>query len=145
MFKISHQKPVLILGVLVSILLVTAVIERTTLPETTDAMRYEAEHYGLRHGKETPPKPFVYDGCTFFVDSFITVDMQTACLTHDIAYWYGGTKEERQIADKKLREDVAELGVVGTVLSYPVYLGVRVFGDSWLTRAVNAHWGFGTE
>jgi hypothetical protein len=145
MVTTNHKKKKYILRIVLVVLLGSACIERTTLPETTEVMRREAEQYGVTHGKETPPNPFVYDGCTFFVDSFMTSDLRTPCLTHDIAYWYGGTKEARQDADTKLREDVARLGVLGKILAYPVYVGVRIFGDSILTKSVDAEWGFGWD
>jgi hypothetical protein len=145
MFKIMHKKKYYISAIVFLVILGSAGVERATLPETTEAMRLQAEQYGSMHGKEIPPKPFVYDGCTFFVDSFITSDLRNVCLTHDIAYWYGGTKSERKHADIKLREGVAELGVLGKTLSYPMYIGVRLFGDSVVTKSVDAEWGFGWE
>ena len=129
----------------ICVVLACVLFERATLPDTTVDMKQQARTYGRMQEKEKPPKLFVYDGCTFFVDALLTSDFKQACLTHDIAYWYGGTKEERKKADKLLAEDIKETGVVGKIVSYPAYIAVRLFGDSILTRSVNAHWGFGWE
>lgn len=120
-------------------------IERFTLPEITDDMERRALEFILQNDKELPPKPFVYDGCTFFVDSLLWSDFETACLMHDIAYWSGGTKEERKHADEKLAEEIKTSGFIGRIVAYPVYSTVRLFGDSVLTRSVDAHWGFGWD
>jgi len=119
--------------------------ERFTLPETTDNMRTQALEYGKKHGKVLPPQPFVYDGCTFFFDTLLGSDFMEACLVHDIAYWYGGREEEKIRADKKLSEAIEGTGSVGAVVHNTVYVAVWVFGDSILTRSVDAHWGFGWD
>lgn len=142
MLSKNRKKKLLIFLLLIFIVFFSVLIERTTLPETTDEMH----HHAIQFDEDNvPAKPFVYDGCTFFVDSLVFSDFTYACLKHDIAYWRGGTEEEREIADKKLRNDLRECGLFGKVVAYPAYVAVRLFGDSFLTRSVNAHWGFGWE
>lgn len=129
---------------LIALIVVLAItFERITLPETTPEMTQTARTYGVQHNKPIPPKPFTYDGCSFFPDTVLTISLEDACLEHDIAYWHGGTRAERKAADQRLQEAVAETGVLGQILQQPVYIGVRLLGDSPLTRAVGAHWGFG--
>ena len=137
-----HNKCFLLLLTFIIFLALCVVLERATLPETTDAMRREAIAINTDN---IPPKPFVYDGCTFFVDSFFTSDFTQSCLRHDMAYWRGGTDEERKVADTKLKAEIQKEGLFGNIVAYPAYLAVRLFGDSFLTRSVNAHWGFGWE
>lgn len=142
----NRTRVVKIVFTLVGVILVGSVfIERTTLPQTSETMYRQSMVYGTAYGKETPPRPFVYDGCTFFLDSLFTSDFTEACSVHDMAYWYGGTGEERKNADKKLREDLKKTGTFGYIVSYPAYIAVRLFGDSLLTKSVHAHWGFGWE
>jgi hypothetical protein len=114
-----------------------------TLPITTASMVKNALQFGIDAHKPTPPKPFKYDGCTFFPDSFLESDFTLACLNHDIAYWHGGTQEERAVVDQKLKAAIYESGFFGKMVTYPVYFSVRLFGDSFLTKAVSADWGFG--
>jgi hypothetical protein len=118
-------------------------IERMTLPPTTDEMIATAKEYSDSHEKEIPPKTFKQDGCTLFPDSILGSDFREACLAHDIVYWNGGTKEERKEADHNLKLAVAEAGTTGYIIQKPVYLGVRLFGDTWLTKYFDANWGFG--
>ena len=44
---------------------------------------------------------FSSDGCSLFVDgTFENPELwKECCLTHDIAYWKGGTEEDRHEAD----------------------------------------------
>jgi len=141
-YYVNRKNIVLLVAVT---LVFTLGIERFTLPDTTDDMQRRALEYTLQNNKELPPKPFVYDGCTFFVDSLLWNDFERACLMHDIAYWHGGTKEEKKTADTKLKEAIQDSGLLGNIVAYPAYVAVRMFGDSWLTKSVDAHWGFGWD
>lgn len=128
----------------IAVLLLLGVFwERNSLPETTSRMKERAQEYGEEQGKDTPVNPFTFDGCTLFPDRFLDSSFKEACLKHDIAYWYGGSKEERKEADLQLKEEVSEAGFSGAILQYPIYWGVRVFGDSFIARHFNAHWEFG--
>lgn len=129
---------------LILILIVFAVtVERVFVPETTQDMTDEAIAFGTERGKEVPPIPFVYDGCTLFPDKLPGLDLTQACYEHDIAYWHGGTQAERKAVDTRLKEAAAAQGVFGQIMQFPVYIGVHLFGDTFLTRIFNAHWGFG--
>lgn len=82
----------------------------------------------------TPEKPFSTDVCSLWPDGSLT----TCCVTHDIAYWCGGTAEQRLAADRELGECADEVGYwSGTA----VFLGVRVGGVPWLPTAWR--WGYG--
>lgn len=121
------------------------VTERIFPPETTPDMITEAIAFGTERGKEVPTLPFVHDGCTLFPDKLPGLDLAHACYEHDIAYWHGGSSEERKLADTRLKEAAAAQGMFGQIMQLPVYIGVHLFGDTFLTRMFNAHWGFGHE
>ena len=55
-------------------------------------------------------KPFTSDGCSLFPDRALISgdDWCDCCFEHDIAYWRGGTRAEREAADAALRDCVAE-------------------------------------
>ena len=132
-----------LLYLFIIILLISVIIERNTLPATTNEMVAAAHNYGETHHKTTPPKPFHQDGCTLFPDQIFGSDFREACLNHDIAYWYGGPQKEKDLADQKLKAAIAESGFIGDLLQTPFYFGVHYLGDSWLTKFFDANWGFG--
>lgn len=138
----KHRSVLISVSCIVLILtLVTA--ERLTLPKTTSDMITAAELHLSANSKETPSNAFNQDGCSLFIDSFFSHDFSEACLAHDIRYWAGGPAEERKLADIALRRDIAHTGPIGPVLAPIMYMGVRIFGDSFITKAVGANWGYG--
>lgn len=85
--------------------------------------------------------PFYSDGCSKWPEG--TKDKPYAwlgcCFEHDKAYWMGGTKSERKMADTKLKQCVSKnfsnwMGVV-------MYLGVRVGGRPGFDT--DYRWGYG--
>ena len=87
-------------------------------------------------------KPFVSDGCSLFPDGTIKdkEKWKQCCIEHDMAYWQGGTKQDRINADIKLRDDI--LRKTGNAdLAKLVYNAVRTWGGpafpSWY------RWGYG--
>ena len=93
-------------------------------------------------GQAVELSPFTSDGCSLFPDG--TVEDRTmwcdCCLTHDVAYWQGGTEEERLAADEGLRNCV--LKTTGNeALATAMFLGVRAGGSpafpTWY------RWGYG--
>ncbi len=137
------KKIITIIIILLIIIFLFLALERCQMPETTDQMIAEAENFGRSQGKEIPPRPFVFDGCTFFLDGFLDSSFLSACLEHDITYYYGGLDEERLLADKTFRETIRQSGKAGMVLGYPMYWAVRLLGDSFVARSQNTNWGFG--
>ena len=87
-------------------------------------------------------RPFTSDGCTLFPDGTIRDRAKwcDCCFTHDIAYWQGGTEEDRKKADEALRLCVLER-TQDKNLAETMYLGVRAGGlpafPTWY------RWGYG--
>ncbi|MEJ2202176.1 MAG: dual specificity protein phosphatase family protein [Desulfuromonadaceae bacterium] len=86
--------------------------------------------------------PFSSDGCSLFPDG-TTEDRNRwcdCCFAHDQAYWQGGTKEQRLLADQTLRDCVLQR-TGNRALAEAMYLGVRGGGQpifpSWY------RWGYG--
>lgn len=92
---------------------------------------------------ETPYQlhPFTTDGCSAFPDGTLGAPhkWRHCCIQHDVAYWAGGTADDRIRADKALRECVAKTGE--NVLSHAMYYGVRAGGRA--TNPTTFHWGYG--
>ena len=87
-----------------------------------------------------PPREFTTDGCSIWFNSILGNDFTDICIEHDIEYWKGGSREERKIADKKLREQVNEkISFMGDIM----YVGVRVFGHPLFPTPWR--WGYGFE
>lgn len=86
-------------------------------------------------------KPFTSDGCSSFPDGTFNQGelWLQCCVAHDLAYWKGGTYNERVIADKALQMCVAEVGEPEIALL--MLAGVRVGGSPlWPTTY---RWGYG--
>ena len=85
---------------------------------------------------------FTSDGCSLFPDGTIAERSKwcDCCFEHDVAYWQGGTEEERKVADAALRSCVLER-TGDTALAETMYLGVRAGGHpvfpTWY------RWGYG--
>ena len=95
-----------------------------------------------------PPKqaavlaPFTSDGCSLFPDRapIGNADWCTCCVEHDLAYWRGGTAEEREQADQRLRACVTDKTGDQT-LGETMYLGVRAGGGPYFLTWYR--WGYG--
>ena len=80
------------------------------------------------------------DGCTLFPDSAAWGEEWTSCCyDHDFAYWKGGCKEERLIADKALRDCVTAKG--HPYIAKLMYWAVRLFGGAFFPTT--HRWGYG--
>lgn len=87
-------------------------------------------------------RPFTSDGCSRFFDGVPGYDSRlwvTCCIQHDVAYWQGGTEDERRSADNQLRRCVADKA--GATVGELMYLGVRLGGSNALPTSW--HWGYG--
>lgn len=86
-------------------------------------------------------QPFATDGCSSFPDG--TNNHETlwrlCCVTHDVAYWRGGTYDERLEADRALKRCVEERGE--SKIAKLMYSGVRVGGTPYSPTPFR--WGFG--
>lgn len=89
----------------------------------------------------TPIKPFTTDACSLWPEGHIFNGdkWKECCFQHDISYWIGGTKKERQIADKALKECVKEKGdPINGVL---MWVGTRLGGRP--SYRTSFRWGYG--
>ena len=86
--------------------------------------------------------PFSSDGCSSFPDRSPVgrADWCGCCLAHDLAYWRGGTADERLAADEALRHCVqARTG--SAELADVMFAGVRIGGGPYLQTSYR--WGYG--
>ena len=85
--------------------------------------------------------PFTSDGCSAFPDG--TLDQNElwleCCVQHDLAYWRGGTRDERLAADEALQACVAAVGQ--PEIAQLMLAGVRVGGTPYLPTKFR--WGYG--
>jgi hypothetical protein len=84
-----------------------------------------------------PPHPFVTDGCSMFPDS----TWAECCVTHDIAYWCGGTYRQRRDADGELMKCVAAIG--RPTLGWWMDKGVFMGGVPWMPTPWR--WSYGWD
>ncbi len=85
---------------------------------------------------------FSSDGCSLFPDRSMinSDDWCDCCLEHDIAYWQGGTKEQRLRADGELRDCVLKK-TGNQTLAEAMYQGVRFGGSPYFYNWYR--WGYG--
>lgn len=85
---------------------------------------------------------FTSDGCSLFIDgTFEDPELwKECCLKHDIAYWQGGTEEQREQADLAFRECV-EKKTGDSTLANLMYEAVRVGGEPYFPTWYR--WGYG--
>lgn len=87
-------------------------------------------------------RPFSTDGCSLFPDRSLigNADWCRCCVTHDLAYWRGGTSEARLNADQELGACV--LKITGNkALVDLMYTGVRTGGGPHFYTPYR--WGYG--
>jgi hypothetical protein len=91
---------------------------------------------------ESNLRPFTSDGCTLFPDKSLisSDDWCSCCLHHDLAYWRGGTAEERKVADQELRDCVLKR-TGNQALATMMYDGVRMGGSPYFYNWYR--WGYG--
>ncbi|RTE64858.1 hypothetical protein EH243_15130 [Amphritea opalescens] len=86
-------------------------------------------------------KPFTSDGCSSFPNGTRAENTLwlSCCEQHDLAYWQGGTYQQRLDADNELKACVA--GVGKPEVAMLMLAGVRVGGSPfWPTKF---RWGYG--
>lgn len=90
-------------------------------------------------------KPFDLDdsdGCTLWPEGWFGKNTwHWACVEHDIAYYYGGSRADRLRADRKMWRDVADTG--HPIVASLMYIGVRMGGAPYFNT--KWRWGFGRE
>jgi len=88
-------------------------------------------------------KPFTTDGCSLFPDGYINDRelWQACCIQHDMAYWQGGTWQQRLDADRQLKACVTQLGE--PKIAELMLNGVRVGGSPYWPTGFR--WGYGWD
>ncbi len=85
---------------------------------------------------------FTSDGCSLFPDKSVLTkkDWCECCFVHDLAYWRGGTTEERLQADIELKECISNK-TGDHRLAKIMYEGVRFGGSPYFYNWYR--WGYG--
>lgn len=87
-------------------------------------------------------RPFSSDGCSLFPDSSLMSNKAwcSCCFEHDLDYWRGGTYEEREITDSRLKDCVFEK-TGNKALATLMHEGVRLGGSPYFYNWYR--WGYG--
>ena len=85
--------------------------------------------------------PFKTDGCSYFPDGTLKNNNAwlNCCIEHDKAYWKGGTKQEKKIADEILKQCVSNQGYPN--IAKLMFIGVDIGGDAKYNTSYK--WGYG--
>ena len=122
-----------------TLLATTSIEPYTKVRESRDRLELLAEDYCRQKrgpGAALPEYLFTTDGCTRSPDD----GYAACCIVHDIAYWCGGSAEDRKEADGSLERCLDEKG---SGLGGVYYFGTRVGGMPWLPTPWR--WGYGWE
>lgn len=92
--------------------------------------------------RDTGLAPFASDGCSLFPDRDLIsqADWCACCVEHDVAYWKGGTTEQREAADRRLA-DCVRTATGDEALARVMYEGVRAGGSPYFYNWYR--WGYG--
>ena len=87
-------------------------------------------------------RPFKTDYCTAFPEGTISQPdlWKHCCLIHDLHFWAGGTRKERDLMDINFKECIAETGMPRT--AEMMYQAVRA-GSHSPFQFKGKHWGNG--
>ena len=75
-----------------------------------------------------------------------TLPWRQCCVVHDRAYYYGGTREEKQAADEALKQCVAQTldnNILGILLGLAMQAAVSIGGLPYF--ATSYRWGYGED
>ncbi|MEK6628880.1 MAG: hypothetical protein AABY53_09660 [Bdellovibrionota bacterium] len=88
-------------------------------------------------------RPFYTDGCSASPDGIIGTDQKKlwhdCCVQHDIKYWIGGNKTEKEIADSELKKCIEDKGYAPVSGFFKFF--VKLFGGPDSQRSYR--WGYG--
>lgn len=86
-------------------------------------------------------QPFSTDGCSAFPDGTPTQKTlwQECCIAHDLAYWAGGSYEDRKAVDDAFAQCISSTGKPS--ISHFMFAGVRAGGSPFLPTTYR--WGYG--
>lgn len=99
--------------------------------------------FALSSAQATELKPFISDGCTLFPEGTRREPQlwEICCYEHDLRFWAGGTKQNRNHADARLRACVKEMGAeltadlmfIGVRLGRlsPIKFPTKTWGNAW--------------
>lgn len=84
---------------------------------------------------------FTTDGCSLYPDGIPLIQPNKwlhCCIAHDLSYWAGGSKSQKDLADHELGRCVAEQSSVNAKM---MYQGVHVGGGA--NSVLPWAWGYG--
>ncbi|MBN8536462.1 MAG: hypothetical protein J0M15_05380 [Deltaproteobacteria bacterium] len=109
--------------------------------------------FGMVVGKDTVPiskpilRPFTSDGCSLSPNSFFEVDFTECCVEHDVAYWLGGSKDEKDKSDVQLKACIQSKlnstfnNDISATVAQTYFFGVQMGGVNFLPNSFR--WGYG--
>lgn len=87
-------------------------------------------------------KAFFTDGCTLFIDG--PKDQPAlwrhCCVEHDLRYWFGGSQDDRNATDLRLKACVEK--VAGANWANLIYYGVKTGQISPIKNKTHWNWGW---
>lgn len=94
------------------------------------------------HGAKAQLHEFVTDNCTMFIDGPPSSPnlWKDCCVIHDLRYWFGGSADDLDRADLRLKSCVEKKA--GSVWAEIIYRGVRTGHYSPIKNKYRWNWGW---
>lgn len=152
MFKIRYSKSI-IFSLLLTTLAGDAFCNSLTEFSVNGQWQRTNALLGMIVGKDTVPveqpilKTFSSDGCSLSPNSFFKAQFVDCCVQHDVAYWLGGTSQQKEKADSDFKMCMqSKLGKnygssIQEAVAETYYLGVSIGGVNYMPNAFR--WGYG--
>lgn len=86
--------------------------------------------------------PFVTDGASCCPEN-LNDKVFLAAVIHDLRYWFGGTQDDRLLADYEFGINIIKLCNLSAIESQAMFEAVRLGGQGWMPTPWR--WGFGWE
>jgi len=115
--------------------------------EGKEEIIYKLDEDAKINNLDNPPFKFTWDGCSGGISAitnlfFTKVDWEDGkgCLTHDYAYWRGGTFTMKKNADNDLYNHIISLGH-SKIYAYIVWFAIAIGGLPFIPAPWR--WGYG--
>lgn len=145
--KIHFNTKVLICYLVITFILYTLTFRKPLVLNNKKEIIKKLEEEGNKRGLEHPKYKFTWDGCSGGISALynmlgLNLDWEdgSGCLTHDYAYWRGGSSDLKRKADNHLYEHILAMGH-NKFYAYLVWLIVAIGGQPFLPFPWR--WGYG--
>ena len=132
----KHNKIQIVLGLIISLVLYILTYRKSLKgkKEIINNLNNETEN------EDNLPFKFISDGCSGLFFTKVNWENGKGCLTHDYAYWKGGTFTMKRNADNDLYNHIISLGH-SKIYAFIIWFAVTIGGLPFIPTPWR--WGYG--